>query len=260
MRLSSRERLLAEFGVVVVVGAAVGALGVLSPADASLSARLLQGLAGAAIAWGVVRLLAVVGAAMARLVGVNAIWGYAFAIPLGSALLAWAVLWLAGGLPAALGEGFTRIWPRSLLIGLGFFALFFALYWRAGRANARFETPQGDAVATGALAETKGAIDTALHNSLPASFPPILAVSVEDHYVRVIAEDQSHLVLMPLRDAIALLPPDEGMQVHRSWWVARSAVCAHHRKGRDLRLSLSNGMDVPVSRAMTGPLREAGWL
>ena len=51
-----------------------------------------------------------------------------------------------------------------------------------------------------------------------------------------------------------------GAQVHRGWWVARSAVTDVLRDGRRVRLSLENGLDVPVSRANVGVLRVAGWL
>ena len=70
----------------------------------------------------------------------------------------------------------------------------------------------------------------------------------------------SDLVLMPMKDAIAELAGVEGMQVHRSWWVAKAAVVQAVSEGRNISLRLSNGLDAPVSRASVARLRAAGWL
>jgi DNA-binding LytR/AlgR family response regulator len=52
----------------------------------------------------------------------------------------------------------------------------------------------------------------------------------------------------------------EGVQTHRSWWVARSAIVGVVEDGRRLRLRLKGGLEAPVSRARIGRLREEGWL
>ena len=96
---------------------------------------------------------------------------------------------------------------------------------------------------------------------LPLAFGPLLALSSEDHYVRAHAEQSTTLILIRLRDAIAELDPAvEGMQVHRSWWVARAAVASHQRSERALRLVLINGQEVPVSRERIAELKAAGWI
>ena len=96
---------------------------------------------------------------------------------------------------------------------------------------------------------------------LPAGFGPLLALSSEDHYVRAHSATATSLVLIRLRDAIAELDPAiEGMQVHRSWWVARHAVAGHKRSDRALRLFLQNGLEVPVSRDQNASLKASGWI
>ena len=70
----------------------------------------------------------------------------------------------------------------------------------------------------------------------------------------------SALVLMRMRDAVALLGDLEGMQVHRSWWVARGAVEDVLREGRNVRLSLARGIEAPVARANITALRDARWI
>jgi hypothetical protein len=88
----------------------------------------------------------------------------------------------------------------------------------------------------------------------------LLALQMEDHYVRAHTERGSDLILTSLKDAIAELDGVEGMQVHRSWWVARRAVAASAPKGRNLSLRLKNGLDAPVSRASVAKLKAAGWI
>jgi hypothetical protein len=76
----------------------------------------------------------------------------------------------------------------------------------------------------------------------------IIALEMEDHYVRVHTGQGSGLLLMRMRDAVAELEGVEGAQVHRSWWVARAAVVSASRSGRRLLIELSNGTRVTVAR------------
>lgn len=87
----------------------------------------------------------------------------------------------------------------------------------------------------------------------------LIALEMEDHYVRAHTALGSELVLMRMRDAVAELGEIEGEQVHRSWWVARGAVADVKREGRNVRLVLDTGIEAPVSRANVTPLKEAGW-
>jgi len=102
-------------------------------------------------------------------------------------------------------------------------------------------------------------------NPLLEQLPPelgstIVALEMEDHYVRVHTALGSALVLMRLRDAMALVTDIEGMQVHRSWWVARGAVEDVLRDGRNVRLKLPRDLEAPVARANIATLRDARWI
>jgi hypothetical protein len=88
----------------------------------------------------------------------------------------------------------------------------------------------------------------------------LLCLTMEDHYVRAHTLKGSDLLLMPLKDALEELGALEGLQVHRSAWVARAAVEAPVWNGRSLSLRLRNGLLVPVSRAQVARLKAAGWL
>ncbi|MEL7198283.1 MAG: LytTR family DNA-binding domain-containing protein [Pseudomonadota bacterium] len=100
-----------------------------------------------------------------------------------------------------------------------------------------------------------------LVDQLPAELgSDIIALEMEDHYVRVHTALGSELVLMRLRDAMVHLSEVDGRQIHRSWWVARGAVEDVVREGRNVRLKLPRDIEAPVSRAQVGELRDAGWL
>ena len=52
----------------------------------------------------------------------------------------------------------------------------------------------------------------------------------------------------------------EGMQVHRSHWIARVAVKKIVRRAGRTVAFLGNGAEVPVSRRYAGALRDANWV
>lgn len=86
---------------------------------------------------------------------------------------------------------------------------------------------------------------------------PLLAVGSEDHYLRLYSDKSDQLVAMRFADALATLAGENGMQVHRSWWVAADAVDAIRRAGDGLELTLRNGLKVPVSRSYAQQVRSA---
>ena len=183
-------------------------------------------------------------------------------------------LWIAGVLVASvpmaviawsLNAFYGPIsWPRAevalthylyvLLVG-GTITVLFQLLDRDRPAaepvtTARNETP------TTAEPENPRFVDR-----LPAEVgTDLLALEMEDHYVRAHTALGSELVLLRMRDAVAELETVEGLQVHRSWWVARGAVEEIKRDGRNVRLVLANGLQAPVSRANVQMLKDAGWL
>lgn len=83
-------------------------------------------------------------------------------------------------------------------------------------------------------------------------------VEAQDHYLNVVTDRGSALILMRLSDALEELAAEPGLQVHRSHWVATRAVVAHQRtKGRDI-LVMSCGANVPVSRSFRPAAQTAG--
>ncbi|WP_339745970.1 LytTR family DNA-binding domain-containing protein [uncultured Maricaulis sp.] len=105
------------------------------------------------------------------------------------------------------------------------------------------------------------AVGRALLDKLPPRLQraPLLALQSEDHYLRVHTGAGDALILMRLSDAIAAVTALDGRQTHRSWWVARQAIDTIARGDGRATLTLSNGVEAPVSRSHASHLREAGW-
>jgi LytTr DNA-binding domain len=102
----------------------------------------------------------------------------------------------------------------------------------------------------------KEAIPAAFPSALLSRLPPgigndIIALETEDHYLRVHARGGSALILMRMADAVALLDPKLGTQVHRRWWVAETAVAGVRTEGQRLFLSLIDKTLVPVGRTFS---------
>jgi hypothetical protein len=87
----------------------------------------------------------------------------------------------------------------------------------------------------------------------------LIAVQAEDHYLRIHTAAGNALILMRFVDALAALEGADGVQTHRSWWVARRAVDeTRWNRGRG-ELRLGNGLVAPVSRSFAAGLRDASW-
>lgn len=110
------------------------------------------------------------------------------------------------------------------------------------------------------LAREAGAEPPTSFGLLGAAPSAILCLQMEDHYVRVHTAAGSRLVLATLAQAMAALGQTDGLQVHRSWWVARRAVVRAIVEGRNLRLQLVNGAMAPVSRSAVAAVRAKGWM
>lgn len=101
---------------------------------------------------------------------------------------------------------------------------------------------------------TKPVVDaTRIPSFLDAIDPPLNGriswVEAQEHYVKITTQNESRMVLHRFADAVRELPAATGMQVHRSHWVSFADIKALKREGQKLRLLLSTGDYVPVSRS-----------
>jgi hypothetical protein len=104
------------------------------------------------------------------------------------------------------------------------------------------------------------AIPAAFPSALLSRLPPgigsdIIALETEDHYLRVHAIGGSALILMRMADAVTLLDPRLGTQVHRRWWVAEAAVAGVRTEGQKFSLCLTNQSLVPVGRTFSAAVK-----
>lgn len=87
---------------------------------------------------------------------------------------------------------------------------------------------------------------------LPMLDPPldgeIIRLEAQEHYVIVVSTHEQRMVLGRFSDFAATLPPSLGLKVHRSHWVACFAAREAFEENRNMKLRLSNGDVVPVSR------------
>lgn len=87
----------------------------------------------------------------------------------------------------------------------------------------------------------------------------LISMSVEDHYVSVTTTKGTSMVLMRLGDAIAEAEAANGLQVHRSHWVATDHIADAQRAGDKATLTLTDGRKLPVSRTYIKAIKKAGF-
>lgn len=164
----------------------------------------------------------------------------------------------AGGVVGVAGLGFVLLWsfiffgpPALNWAGLGSTAAgVFLVAWvvmgvRAAVMRPAPAQPDAPALLRRLPMEKRGAL---------------IALTATDHYVQVTTTQGSALILMRLADAMTETAPVDGMQVHRSHWVALDQVRAARRRGDGAVLQMENGLEIPVSRRHMGSIREAGLL
>jgi hypothetical protein len=142
--------------------------------------------------------------------------------------------------------GWPEWYGQGLLIELIYLSLYVLAYSRIGAVQTPEPTP---------------AADPRILDRLPPRLGrDLLCLQMEDHYVRLHTPEGSVLVLTSLGRALDEVGDIEGMQVHRSWWVARRAVQGVIHDGRNMRLRLTGGLEAPVARSQVARLRAARWL
>lgn len=127
------------------------------------------------------------------------------------------------------------------------------------RREVKEELPPSDGSAELA---PRPAPEAALLARLPArSRAELLHLRMQDHYVEVHTAAGSEMLLLRFRDALREVEGVNGLQVHRSHWVARNAVAGvERRSGGRITLRLVNDSRVPVSRSFAPLLKSRGWI
>ncbi|MEY2927085.1 MAG: hypothetical protein RL367_1562 [Pseudomonadota bacterium] len=246
------RRLAIEIFVVTLVGLVLGLFGPFGSFAIPLSGRLAYWMLFALAGYAIFRPLIIVGRWVSEALHVPSLVGIGAALALAAVPMTFFVASAFNGFALPRGidsQAFVQLYGEVWLIGLltnGLFSLVL---------------PKADVFAAPAPIESSAApVTPPFLDRLPAGFGPLLALKGEDHYVRAMAAVRDTLILLRLRDAIAELPGVDGLQVHRSWWVARAAVASVRRDGRAAIITLTNATEVPVSRENVASLKAAGWL
>lgn len=169
-----------------------------------------------------------------------------------------ARIWFAGQLPIWVGLliDLCLVVPSTLLVyqSLKFFGPdtlkhvnFVTLFWQNGFLMVFI---RGLAVAFAQTRLRPVATPTEAHNpnpladKLPFSMrqSPILALSAEDHYIRVYCANGEAMVHGTLSDMATKL--ERGFLIHRSHWISASAISDH----KGLEIALINGLKLPLSK------------
>lgn len=256
----SYRRRLAQRGAVLAV--TVGVLVVIGPfgtfADLDWGARLVYWGGLMAAGWAVFEVL---GLGVARTARHGLPWRLALAGVAGLVALVLtgavaAVEWTMRGNDFLHPWGFAELFAYVLVLTLLVSALPVGLELRArGLLGPPLPPPTGPAP-TGPVPVASPFLD----RLPPRLGRDLLALGMEDHYVRAYTSAGSDLVLMRMRDAVENLAAEDGLRVHRSWWVAARAVTGVERdRHGKLTLLLGNGLRVPVSRTYAAAVRAAGW-
>ena len=187
------------------------------------------------------------------------IGGLAAAAP-GTLLIAAIELLFARAVPEALwtGELFLAVALIHLAMGLIVWGIIELPMRQAG--GAPFAEPPAAEWTDDAAPGGADAAPPLLERLPAARRGRLLHLQMRDHYVEVHTDRGSDLVLMRFGDALKELGETEGMQVHRSHWIARAALKKIVRRTGRTTAILDNGAEVPVSRRYAGALREADWV
>lgn len=256
----------------VALGALLGVLGPFGGyAAAPLGARLAFWIVAVSVVWLLVEAVLRAATRWLRARGTEAVW----AAPIAAAALAWgpALLVVIGSGRLFLGRDFganlvALAWQVRLILAVVTVGAASVERLRAGRrADPDAEgAPRAEPFAgppPGAARDAADAADAV--DRFRARWPRglegrLLALAMEDHYLRVHTDAGAGLILCRMRDAERELAAADGRRVHRSYWVARPAVARVERRGRRPVLILENGLEVPVGRSYAAGLRAAGWL
>lgn len=247
------KQLAIEVMLVLVVGFALGLIGPFGTYEMSTASRLLYWIVFGVAGYAIFRPLVIVGGWLSETLRIPRAVGIGLALLIAAlpmTLLVAALLFRFNLSEALRWDGIGLLYFQVWLIGFltnGFFQLLF----------------RKPAAATAAVMPTDSApasVEPAFTARLPAGFGPLLALKGEDHYVRAISATREELILIRLRDAIAELGGVEGLQVHRSWWVAKAGVSRVRRDGRTAVITLTTGAEVAVARNKMAELRALSWI
>ena len=250
-----------EIAVMLAIGIALAALGPFgSFAMGSFAVRLAYWVPMALMGYAIVRPTVGASQLFAERLAIDRIAAALVAVAIAAAPATFVVLWWNGATIAAVPtfERWFQLYVQVALVGVLVTVLFLIL---ERRTEAPLSLAPTNAAAPPAPAPASVRPGARFLDRLPPAWADrLIALEMEDHYVRAHGPDASALILLRMRDAEAELDGVDGLRVHRSWWVAHAALDRPLRDGRGYKLRLTNGLEPPVARDRVAALKAAGWL
>lgn len=146
--------------------------------------------------------------------------------------------------PIGIIEEWTEVVGPTLLVSL---LLGFPAWWARRRTAEPVSTPIPTLVPEASAVSAQSSTDgSCLQRLPPALGTDLIAARSELQYVRIYTTRGDALILGALKDIAE--QRGEGQLVHRAWWVSSKHVRTLRRRGTRCMLTLSNGLEVPVSR------------
>ncbi|MCY7338819.1 MAG: LytTR family transcriptional regulator DNA-binding domain-containing protein [Sphingomonas bacterium] len=253
-----------EVGVMLAIGLALAALGPFgSFAMGSFPVRLAYWVPMTLMGYAIVRPTVGASQLFAERLAIDRIAAALVAVAIAAAPATFVVLWWNGKTIAAVPtfERWFQLYVQVALVGVLVTGLFLLLERRTKADPALAPTAKDlspDPPAPLAVVASPG--QRFLDRLPPVWADRLVALEMEDHYVRAHGPGTSALILLRMRDAEAELATIDGMRIHRSWWVARRAVEKVLRDGRNYKLRLDGGLEAPVARDRVAALKAANWL
>lgn len=122
-----------------------------------------------------------------------------------------------------------------------------------------FHAPTHSAQAASATSDKPAAIDQpGFTQRMPVDLGlgDILAIKAEQHYIRVYTAEREYMLLYRFSDAVRELGTDIGMQVHRSYWVNKTAIAGIKPRAKKFLIKLVSGTEIPVSTPYHAMVKE----
>ncbi len=85
-------------------------------------------------------------------------------------------------------------------------------------------------------------------------------LQANDHYVNIITSKGNHMVYSSLANAIGNSTPINGVQIHRSYWIAQDGLKDIVRRNNRYVCILKNGMEINASRKGVEEMRKLEWI
>jgi len=86
----------------------------------------------------------------------------------------------------------------------------------------------------------------------------LVSLSSQDHYIAVKTQGGEQLIRARLSDVVEQLGNQDGIQPHRSHWVARKSVVEVENVEGQKRIKMTDGTNIPVARGRIASVQE--WL